>query len=99
MLSDEVSSDSESSDINERPGNAQFVESNCLPLVDFNGVSAEVLFGKRTEVYCLNADKLQGLVECNLCRLIFDYTKICKHSDTLINTEELKFENIQTVLD
>jgi hypothetical protein len=56
------------------------------------------LFAKRREVYRLKADKLAGLADCNLCKLIFDYTKICKHSN-LVDAVEYKFENIQSVLD
>ena len=32
--------------------------------IDFGGISAEELFGKRREVYRLKAEKLDGLVDC-----------------------------------
>lgn len=47
--------------------------------IDFSGISNESLFGKRREVYRLKAHKLDGLVDCALCKLIFDYTKSCSH--------------------
>ena len=65
------------------------MENHNFQLVDFNGVSAEVLFGKRREVYRLKADKLAGLTDCNLCKLIFDYTKICKHSS--VQSDAMEF--------
>ena len=59
--------------------------------MDFNGVSEEILFGNKREVYRLNADKLQGICDCNLCKLIYDYTKICKHSKSQSETP-IKFD-------
>lgn len=79
-LSDEKSSDDDlTTASSERPGNAQFVDLPRVELVDFTGVSSDGLFGSRREVYRLKAHKLEGLVDCHLCKLIFDYTKICKH--------------------
>lgn len=79
-LSDEKSSDDDiTTASSERPGNAQFVDLPRVELVDFTGISSDGLFGSRREVYLLKAHKLEGLVDCHLCKLIFDYTKICKH--------------------
>ena len=47
--------------------------------MDFMNINSEDLFGKRREVYRLKAQKLEGLVDCQLCKLIFDYTKTCNH--------------------
>jgi len=64
----------------ERPGNAQFLETpSLIAPIDFRGVQMEELFGKRREVYRLKAEKLEGLVDCQLCKLIYDYTKTCNH--------------------
>ena len=99
-MSDENSSADETpSSINERPGNAQFVDLPRIELVDFTGVSFEGLFDSRREVYKLKSKKLDGLVDCHLCKLIFDYTKICKHYSQ--NRESLDFsqESLQSLLD
>ena len=77
----------------ETPGNAQFLETPTVTMpIDFSGLSNEVLFGKQKEVYRLKAHKLEGLVDCQLCRLIFDYTKACKHftMETELKAGELK---------
>ena len=64
----------------ERPGNAQFLETPSVIMpIDFSGLSYESLFGKRREVYRLRAQKLNELIDCQFCKLIFDYTKVCKH--------------------
>ena len=77
----------------ERPGNAQYLETPTVTMpIDFSGITSESLFGKQKEVYRLKANKLEGLVDCQLCKLIFDYTKACKHftMDTDLKAEELK---------
>ena len=77
----------------ERPGNAQYLETPTVTMpIDFSGITSESLFGKQKEVYRLKAHKLEGLVDCQLCKLIFDYTKACKHftMDTDLKAEELK---------
>jgi len=60
--------------------------------VDFRAVSSESLFGKRREVYRLETEKLEGLVDCQLCKLIFDYTKTCNHftMETDLKEDQLK---------
>jgi hypothetical protein len=68
-------------------------------LIDFNGVSAELLFGNYREVFRIKADKLAGLVDCNLCKLIFDYTKICNHYELSTEAIDFKFDDIQLVLE
>jgi len=66
-----------------------------VSLINFHGVSADSLFGKSREVFRLKADKLAGLVDCNLCKLIFDYTKICKHYELSNELVDFKFDDIQ----
>ena len=57
----------------ERPGNAQYLETPSVIMpIDFSGISSESLFGKKKEVYRLKPTKLDGLVDCQLCKLIFD---------------------------
>ena len=49
----------------ERPGNAQFLETpSVIVPVDFSGLSYDILFGKRREVYRLRASKLNELIDC-----------------------------------
>ena len=77
----------------ERPGNAQYLETPSVIMpIDFSGISSESLFGKQKEIYWLKANKLDGLVDCPLCKLIFDYTKACKHftMETELKADELK---------
>ena len=66
--------------------------------IDFSGISNEALFGKMKEIYRLKAHKLEGLVDCQLCRLIFDYTKACKHftMETDLKAGDLKYFSCQT---
>jgi len=60
--------------------------------IDFKGINSEELFGKRREVYRLKAEKLEGLVDCQLCKLVFDYTKTCNHftMETDLKPDELQ---------
>ena len=84
----------------ERPGNAQYLETPSVIMpIDFSGISSESLFGKKKEVYRLKPTKLDGLVDCQLCKLIFDYTKACKHftMETELKAEELKTFASQSV--
>lgn len=99
-MSDENSSDEElATETSERPGNAQFVDLPRGDLIDFTGISSEGLFGSRREVYRLKAHKLDGLVDCHLCKLIFDYTKICKHYSQGRDAIDFSSESLQNLLD
>ena len=83
----------------ETPGNAQYLETPTVTMpIDFSGISNEALFGKMKEIYRLKAHKLEGLVDCQLCRLIFDYTKACKHftMETDLKAGDLKYFSCQT---
>ena len=76
----QVPTDRQSNTAIERPGNAQYLETpSVIQPIDFRNFSSDSLFGKRREVYRLKAQKLDGLVDCQFCKLIFDYTKTCNH--------------------
>jgi hypothetical protein len=80
----------------EMPGNAQFLETPSVTMpIDFSGLSYEGLFGKRREVYKMNPRKLNDLIDCQFCKLIFDYTEVCKHFST---QNELKTKDIKNLI-
>ena len=60
--------------------------------IDFSGLSYEFLFGNRREIYKQNPKKLNELIDCQFCKLIFDYTKVCKHfsKQSELKTKDLK---------
>jgi hypothetical protein len=47
--------------------------------VDFSSLSSEEMFGKRREVFKMKPDKLDPKIECEFCKLIYDFSKTCAH--------------------
>lgn len=97
MLSDEQSASDEDYKViieEDGPGGDQMMVERQVEdtPMDFTNVNAELLFGKRREVYRLETEKLDALVDCQLCKLIFDYTKTCNHftMETDLKEDQLK---------
>jgi hypothetical protein len=65
--------------VSEKPGNQQHLETpSIIQPLDFRSVTFEELYGKKKEVYKMKQKKL-ALLDCQLCKLIFDYTTACNH--------------------
>lgn len=54
--------------------------------IDFRLVSFNQLFHKKKEAYKMKVSKLKE-IDCQLCKLIFDYTSICPHYQHLNPSE------------
>lgn len=65
--------------------------------IDFDSVSQETLFGELNEVYVYNAQTLEGIVDCQFCKLIYDYSRVCRHQMPLKKEDESSGDGAQTL--
>ena len=65
--------------------------------IDFSGLSHEILFSDRREVYKQTAKKLNEIIDCQFCKLIFDYTRVCKHFSHKVDMETKDLKNLINV--
>ncbi len=61
-----------------------------LPRIDFRVINTEEVFKGKKEILRLKPEKLE--TDCQFCKLIHDYSKVCEHNAQLKkqNVDELK---------